>query len=602
MYILIRKFPGGYLLKSKYTMSQSITRPAHIFFMFILSQCLGCLSCHLTRFNQHMGNKVLRSVIIRRSMCNKLRAYSNNLEHSLTFLSLDSQSVLRPSLYALNPAYRYYKATCLPTHPKLLPPSRSTHPTTIMPPISPSRPSPRGPSLHDIYTSWTTALTLPPTPRLSALRRLVNAITSKSASNIVLHPIPLARLFLDLSLTYAYLGEYHLASLGFERAVNADAQRAFALFALGLSRAELGDWKQAKLNWKRCLRCFEQPERSLKSIPYQPFQQSQPINEDDDATTRNIGLGEQWLLERDRVKWNLNMAAFETGDKKAGIKRLGPDDPRQGLNGIPAGLRFGPDGWLNAELERAEAKVFRPLKDIGKPVSARSSPQSSNPSPVMKSLPPLPLRPKASAPRVVSKVWYVDNATLEDDLVPETSSPLTDPAPILSPYIYDSPSSIDQNSLRSGPATSPNSAIPTPLSFYFSDSYEHDAYDEESTDRYSNIDETINNIDEALDDIDDAMSLWTLPLNHPIFTNPHPPLHPSIPHHHYYTSLSPHSTPSSLSNDTTLIPPFLPNDQDLIENKGLDELPPSPPPITTTTTTNEEILLPRVFEGFGPRM
>lgn len=452
-----------------------------------------------------------------------------------------------------------------------------------MPPFSPSTPTP---NIYEIYTSWTTALTLPPVPRLSAIRRLVNTISSKSSSNIALHPISLARLYLDLALTYAYLGEYHLASLGFARAVNTDAQLAFALFAYGLSRAELGDWKDAKLYWKRCLRCFEQPEGCLKFIPYQPFQQAKPITSDDDVMTRNIGLGEQWLLERDRVKWNLDRAAFETGDKEAGIKRLGPNDLRQGLNGIPAGMTFGPDGWLNAELEKAAAKVFRPLEDIGKPSSSRSSPQSSDPSPVMKSLPPLPPRPKTPAQKIVSKVWYVDNPTPGEDLVLDTSSPPTDPAPLPSPSIYDSASSTDRNSIRSEPASSPNSAFPTPPGFHSLEGFEHDTYDEGSTGGFS--------------DIDNAMSLWDLPLNHPIFTNPHAhhPLHPSDHYDDHYDDPS-----SSPDNDTTLIPHFTPGDignEEYIENKGVEA--PHPQPHTPTRDMNEQILQPRVFEGFGPRM
>ncbi len=423
-------------------------------------------------------------------------------------------------------------------------------------------------------------------PRLSTLRRLVSTITSKSTSGIVLHPIPLSRLFLDLALTYAYLGEYHLASVGFARVVNADAQRAFALFALGLSRSELGDWKEAKINWMRCLRCFERPEGCLEYIPYQPFQQAKPSNVDDDVTTRNIGLGEQWLLERERVKFNLNWATLETGDKRADIRRLDPKDSRPGLNGIPAGLRFGPDGWLNAELERAEAKVFRPLEDIGKPSSTRSSPQSSDPSPVMKSLPPLPPRPKAPAPRVVSKVWYVDNPTHGKDLVLETSSLLANPALIPSPSVYDDASSIGRNSIRSGPATSPNSAMPTP---YFSDGFEHDTNEEGSMGEFGNINETTYNID------DDAISLWNLPLNHPIFTNPDP--HPTFqpPQHHY------NDDDEDMEGDTTLITDFISGDignEDYIENKGVEE---SLHP-TTDRTMGEEILQPRVFEGFEPRM
>ena len=343
----------------------------------------------------------------------------------------------------------------------------------------------------------------------------------------------------------------------------------------------------------RCLRCFETSEGQLKSIPYQPFQQAQPSNSDDDATTRNIGLGEQWLLERKRVEFNHHRAVLETksGCKKLGIRRLRPEDTRQGLNGIPAGLRFGPDGWFNAELERAEAKVFRPLEDIGKPISSRSSPQSSDASPVIKSLPPLPPQSNTPAAPVISKLWYVDSPTLGEDFAPEQSF---SPTGFASPSVYDSASSVGQKSIKSRGPTSPNIAIPTPLSLYFSDGLEHDTKDSESIRGFSGIDE--------------AMALWDLPLDHPIFTNPdfHHVTQPEESENEEYDSEACSNKEyddtddnNKFQGDTTLITDFIPGDignQEYIENAGLDKSQ------TPQSGKDEELLQPRVFEGFGPRM
>lgn len=190
--------------------------------------------------------------------------------------------------------------------------------------------------LPTIHAHWTSALSLPPSAQISSLRRLVRVVTQDH--HPALRPLSIAdlcQLYLDLALAYAFLGEYYLASKVFKEAVDNHATSAFGWFALGLAQAELADWRDARRSWKRCLHCFGPIGYQQESITYPLFQ----------GQLLEVGLESgDWTLERARVEFNFHIALREKGSKRAGVPRRAAGQKRPQLNGIPAGLRFGP-GW-----------------------------------------------------------------------------------------------------------------------------------------------------------------------------------------------------------------------------------------------------------------
>ena len=213
--------------------------------------------------------------------------------------------------------------------------------------------------LPTIHARWTSALSLPPSAQISSLRRLVRVVTQDH--HPALRPLSLAdlcQLYLDLALAYAFLGEYYLASKVFKKAVDNHSTSAVGWFALGLAQAELADWRDARRSWKRCLHCFDAIGCQQESISYQLFQ----------GQLLEVGLETgEWTLERARVEFNFHVALREKGSKKAGVPRRAASQKRPQLNGIPAGLRFGP-GW-----DAAAQSLHSPL------FAVYSSPQREEP-------------------------------------------------------------------------------------------------------------------------------------------------------------------------------------------------------------------------------
>ena len=225
-------------------------------------------------------------------------------------------------------------------------------------------------TLPIIHTHWIAALQQPPTTSLAALRRLINSIIKHGVNHGAQHGestlLPrqhFALLWLDLCLTYAYLGDYWLAIKAADSAVGLYPTFAIGWFAKGLCKAELGEWRKARRDFKQCLICFEVVGTRLERIPYK-IDQSGPIS--------GTGLGEEWALEWAKVEWNYKVALLEGGSRK------NPQSPRierqhgQGLNGIPAGVHMGP-GW-QAKLEFFDPVYF----DVVASAYSKPSPPSSS--------------------------------------------------------------------------------------------------------------------------------------------------------------------------------------------------------------------------------
>ena len=296
-------------------------------------------------------------------------------------------------------------------------------------------------SLPAIHAHWIATLFLPPTAQMSNLRRLLRTVTRDH--HPALRPLSLAALFplyLDLALAYTFLGEYHLASTVFKEAVDSDTTSPIGWFALGLAQAELGQWRSAKRSWKNCLKCFESASDQQEGIPYVLLQIQNYAAQDETARTLKKDLkSKAWTLERTRVEFNYRVALRETGSKKLGLAPRAAGEKRPGLNGIPAGLRFGPC-W-DARLQSLDlpfpalssgSNAKKPEDDvdsIGEPgpvvrTSASSSYSRTDaalqtPMSSRKALPPLPHSPPAPIPSLSDKV------SLNDHRPPMASDPFT---------------------------------------------------------------------------------------------------------------------------------------------------------------------------------
>ena len=299
-------------------------------------------------------------------------------------------------------------------------------------------------SLPAIHAHWIATLFLPPTAQISNLRRLLRTVTRDR--HPALRPLSLAALcplYLDLALAYAFLGEYHLASTVFKEAVDSDTTSPIGWFGLGLAQAELGEWRSAKRSWKNCLKCFESAGDQQEGISYVLFQ-IQNYGARDETPRRlkkNLKSG-AWTLERTRVEFNYRVALREKGSKKLGLAPRAAGEKRPGLNGIPAGLRFGPC-W-NASLQSLDSPfpaqysgfhAKEPGDDvdsIGEPGPAvRTSASSSNSRPdatlqshmsSRKPLPPLPHSAPAAIPSLSDKGSFNNHRpSMTSD--PFTSSP-----------------------------------------------------------------------------------------------------------------------------------------------------------------------------------
>lgn len=235
-------------------------------------------------------------------------------------------------------------------------------------------------TLPIIHAHWTAALQRPPTTSLGALRQLINSIVRHGVNHGAQHGEStlvsrqhFALIFLDLCLAYAYLGDYWLAITAADSALGLYPKFAIGWFARGLCKAELGQWREAEWDFKQCLKCFKVVGRRLERISYK-IDQSGPMSQ--------TGLGEEWVLERAKVKWNYKVALVQRSNGKdpqspkperqdeQGPKGIAADEQR--LNGIPAGVRMGP-GW------EAKLEVFDPVYfDVVASAHSKPSPQSSS--------------------------------------------------------------------------------------------------------------------------------------------------------------------------------------------------------------------------------
>lgn len=366
---------------------------------------------------------------------------------------------------------------------------------------------PRPLSLPAIHAHWTAALSLPPTAQLSNLRRLVRAVTKDH--HPALRPLSLAALsplYLDLALAYAFLGEYYLASTVFKAAVENDAASAVGWFGLGLAQAELAEWRNARRSWKECLRCFESVGGRQEEIRYMLFQAQDEAVQDEAAEMLEVGLdSEAWTLERTSVEFNFRVALHEKGSKKLGVAPRAAGEKRPGLNGLSAGLRFGP-GW-DASLQSLDTPPLAyysrscteglgdeagftcsPQPALQTPPSANTSRPGHTIPPRISSRKPLPALPR-SPPTLIPSL--ADDGDFNDhrpslDEDPFTSSPEKD---VLDPFDTSSQTLTIRPYNEYHQRLSQQSTLFTSEDPHFYDDTDED--DDESNDTSAAIDDTI---------------------------------------------------------------------------------------------------------------
>lgn len=184
-------------------------------------------------------------------------------------------------------------------------------------------------TLSSVHQLWTQALSLtPPSPSLSLthLKRLLR--TLNSLPQPLLTPAQTAPLYLDVALILAYLGEYFLAAESFRKAVELDGNSTIGWHGLGGMNFLLGDWKAARKAWKICLAGLE----SRPTLKYRVWKIG-----GSGAETEKGKKQREWVLERARVEWNLSFAMLKDKEQRGQLK-----EKVWGINGIPAGMVFGP--------------------------------------------------------------------------------------------------------------------------------------------------------------------------------------------------------------------------------------------------------------------
>ncbi|MCJ1464367.1 hypothetical protein MMC07_002980 [Pseudocyphellaria aurata] len=213
------------------------------------------------------------------------------------------------------------------------------------------------PSVHEL---WTQALSLkPPSPSLSLsqLKRLMRMLNLLPRP--LLTPEQTAPLYLNVALILAYLGEYFLAAESFHKAVELDEKCAIGWHGLGGMNFLLGNWKAARTAWKTCLVCLGARE----SLKYNVWKIGGSGSETEDGKTEM-----EWLLEKTRVEWNLMFAVLKNQEERERLQ-----EKVWGINGIPAGLVFGPSfpAFINNLYDEKENKDLKMGHIEGAQVNAR---------------------------------------------------------------------------------------------------------------------------------------------------------------------------------------------------------------------------------------
>ncbi|KAL8828290.1 MAG: hypothetical protein Q9170_006672 [Blastenia crenularia] len=190
----------------------------------------------------------------------------------------------------------------------------------------------------------------------------------------ILSPAEVALLYVNIALIHGYLGSYYLSAAAFEEALLLDDTSGIAWFGLGIARFYLRELGASKRAFGKCQACFVvEDENGSKQqrdeLIYNVWPGTSELGHGSVVAERSSGpegtldpwhpfrgvlartfFDRSWALERPRVEWNWRIALFERNYVRKGLER--PGGGKWGLNGIPAGIVFGPDTHVsNAAIE-----------------------------------------------------------------------------------------------------------------------------------------------------------------------------------------------------------------------------------------------------------
>lgn len=244
--------------------------------------------------------------------------------------------------------------------------------------------------LPQIHSCWVAALSLAPTARVIAIRRLLFLLpASQQLPRAYLVP-----LHLSLALTHAFLGEHYLSTLAFANALRYDSSSVIAWYGLGLAHAKMGDWKLAKYSFTKMLRCSD--PLVWQAIRYEVFRSAKI--ETDGAVEKG-----EWVLTRSTVKRHWHAASSASRDLD--LERCNPVSGGSELHGVGDGILFGP-GW-DAPQSILDA-VAVPGMNLHVQYKTRTSP--TRPNTILS--PSVDLTPKPATSAIIGN-FYIDTDSNE---------------------------------------------------------------------------------------------------------------------------------------------------------------------------------------------
>ncbi len=229
-----------------------------------------------------------------------------------------------------------------------------------MPVLAPQSSTTEPLSLVKIRQQWIAALELAPIPSIAAQKRIVSLLKVHHEIEHkppLLTPRQMALLFLNLGLLRAFLGDYWLAEGSFKEALKLDEGNVVGWYGLGIARFLLGDLKNSKRAFGRCLGCLGNHE----SLPVKVWVAVGGWHGCGLEMEEEIREGGVWNFSKTRVVWNLKHTIHEMAWKKGGRQR--PAEGKCGLNGVPVGVLFGPE--FDIPLPTHHDVVMGRLKQLG---------------------------------------------------------------------------------------------------------------------------------------------------------------------------------------------------------------------------------------------
>lgn len=233
--------------------------------------------------------------------------------------------------------------------------------------------------LHDL---WLASLTGASSAILPSQKSLLSIILAHSLPTTLSDEVSAklfkkvsTTLFINIALLYAFNGSLALASINFKEAIARSPHCAIAHFGLGLTRfLEARDVSAIKA-WKTCMKSFETtpPDNTqvgkwgTNNIWYQMWRPCQygenqrGESDQGDLSQDNSLHCRGWILAKDAVEWNIDVA--QQRNSLSDNNNIGLQEDRKLLfvKGIPAGLLFGPPSELRQEVYSQSDRVNEQL-------------------------------------------------------------------------------------------------------------------------------------------------------------------------------------------------------------------------------------------------